>query len=68
MANVGGIRRKGKPGPTELTPVVTYILIALNVAVSLAHILTDPGSVIPTVGASGAISGVSGGGSPRRGS
>ena len=35
MENVGGIRRKGKPGPTELTPVVTYILIALNVAVWL---------------------------------
>jgi membrane associated rhomboid family serine protease len=35
--------------------------IAAGVAAALAHIAADPGSVIPTVGASGAIGGVMGG-------
>ena len=38
--------------------VIFYLLCGL--LASLAHILTDPGSVIPTVGASGAISGIMG--------
>ena len=38
--------------------VVFYLLCGL--LASLAHILTDPGSVVPTVGASGAISGIMG--------
>jgi len=38
--------------------VVFYLLCGFLAA--LAHILTDPGSVIPTVGASGAISGIMG--------
>ena len=41
---------------------VRYILFYLlcGIAASIAHIATDPGSAIPTVGASGAISGVMG--------
>ncbi|MCB2135048.1 MAG: rhomboid family intramembrane serine protease [Rhodobacteraceae bacterium] len=35
--------------------------IASGIAAALAHIAADPGSVIPTVGASGAIAGVMGG-------
>jgi membrane associated rhomboid family serine protease len=41
---------------------IRYIIFYLlcGVAASLAHIVTDPGSMVPTVGASGAISGVMG--------
>ena len=38
--------------------VIFYLLCGL--LASLAHILTDPGSIVPTVGASGAISGIMG--------
>ena len=38
--------------------VLFYLLC--GVVASVAHILTDPGSAVPTVGASGAISGVMG--------
>jgi membrane associated rhomboid family serine protease len=41
---------------------VGYLLFYLGsgIAASLAHLLTDPGSTVPTIGASGAIAGVMG--------
>lgn len=44
----------------EALGTVTYLAfyLATGIAGSLAHILTDPGSSIPSIGASGAISGV----------